>query len=189
MEIIAAASVPSYESSPVHELRNLTPRDPSAEYYQVELWQASKPGSCQCQIWIFEQVGERTSWCCVGSPSWGLSKSSAASSSISVVSVPFEVTGEGPTKSLGLSNWLGLDDILLAELGRREPEPVADCGEDLSAGISKRPTGIRQESRTHTEAEKEIKESLYSQTSHLGGPCCMKDCSLSSGARALRVTW
>lgn len=174
MEIIAAAGVPSYESSPVHELRNLTPRDPSAGYYQVELWQASKPGSCLCQIWTIERVGKRTSWCCVGSPSWGLSKSSAASSSISVASVPFEVTGEGPTKSLGLSNWLGLDDILLAELGRREVEAVADCGEDLSAGISKKPTAIRQVSRTHTEAEREIEGSLYSQTSRLGEPCCMK---------------
>lgn len=72
----------------------------------------------------------------MGSPSWGLSKSSATSSSISVVSVPFEVTGEGPTKSLGLSNWFGfgLEDILWAELGRREPEPAVDWGDDLGCG-------------------------------------------------------
>jgi hypothetical protein len=83
-----------------------------------------------------EQAGKATSVFCVGSPSWGLSRSSATSSSISVVSVPFEVTGEGPTKSLGLSSWfgLGLEEILLAELGRRELEPVADGGEDLKCG-------------------------------------------------------
>lgn len=124
-----------------------------------------------------EQVGERTSWCCVGSPSWGLSKSSAASSSISVVSVPFEVTGEGPTKSLGLSNWFGLEDILLAELGRREPEPVADWGDDLGAGISRRLTAIGRARRIHTAAGRETEESLYSQTGRLGEPCCMKGCS------------
>lgn len=58
----------------------------------------------------------RTSDCNVGSISWGLRRSST-SSSISVVSVPFEVTGEGPTKSLGLSNWLGFDEILWTEAG------------------------------------------------------------------------
>lgn len=56
--------------------------------------------------------------------------SSAASSSISVVSVPFDVTGDGPTISLGLAIWalLGKSPPSI-ELGRRlEPsaEPRAD---------------------------------------------------------------
>lgn len=45
--------------------------------------------------------------------------SSDSSSSISVVSVPFEVTGEGPTRSLGLTR-LGLPDSLWTLSGRRD---------------------------------------------------------------------
>ena len=56
--------------------------------------------------------------------------SSEASSSISVVSVPFEVTGDGPTKSLGLINWRPLGErpssivaiAAIADLGRREDD-------------------------------------------------------------------
>jgi hypothetical protein len=44
---------------------------------------------------------------------------SVSSSSISVVSVPFEVTGDGPTISLGLMSWR-LADTLCAEGGRKE---------------------------------------------------------------------
>lgn len=47
--------------------------------------------------------------------------SSDASSSISVTSVPTEVTGDGPTISLGLIKWLFIeDDRPAAEDGRRE---------------------------------------------------------------------
>jgi len=52
---------------------------------------------------------------------WPFSSSalSAASSSISVVAVPFDVTGEGPTISLlGLIRWAELG--LINELGRRD---------------------------------------------------------------------
>ena len=64
----------------------------------------------------------RMSWACM---------SSDASSSISVVSVPLDVTGEGPTKSVGLINPIGLEDIR-ADGGRRELTSVAG-GEDLDA--------------------------------------------------------
>lgn len=64
----------------------------------------------------------------------GLTTSSATSSSISVVSVPFEVTGEGPTMSLGLSiEVAGFAGIRLAELGRRKSVPAAGGGDDLVA--------------------------------------------------------
>jgi hypothetical protein len=56
--------------------------------------------------------------------------SSATSSSISVVSVPLEVTGDGPTISLGLRTWKLFDDIRFAELGRREVSFIMG-GEDL----------------------------------------------------------
>lgn len=47
---------------------------------------------------------------------------SAASSSISVVSVPFEVTGDGPTISLrGLMSWA--EPGRVNELGRRDSDP------------------------------------------------------------------
>lgn len=62
--------------------------------------------------------------------------SSDASSSISVVSVPLDVTGEGPTMSLGLITCMDWVDIRLTELGRREPESVAGGGEDLEGMIS-----------------------------------------------------
>lgn len=56
--------------------------------------------------------------------------SSAASSSISVVSVPFDVTGDGPTMSLGLVIWAPFGERPSSiERGRRlEPsaEPRAD---------------------------------------------------------------
>lgn len=61
--------------------------------------------------------------------------SSDASSSISVVSVPFEVTGDGPTKSVGLMSPIGFDDMR-AEDGLREPLSVAGGGEDLQGGLS-----------------------------------------------------
>lgn len=46
--------------------------------------------------------------------------SSDISSSISVVSVPFEVTGDGPTMSLGLMRLRFVDGILEFECGRRD---------------------------------------------------------------------
>lgn len=57
--------------------------------------------------------------------------SSVASSSISVVSVPLDVTGEGPTMSLGLMMCILLDEMRWAELGRSEAESVAGGGEEL----------------------------------------------------------
>lgn len=77
--------------------------------------------------------------------------SSDASSSISVVSVPFDVTGDGPTKSLGLINCMPLgespssiaaidaiddiDDIdAIADLGRSD-EDSAELRVDLSHNI------------------------------------------------------
>lgn len=57
--------------------------------------------------------------------------SSEASSSISVVSVPLDVTGDGPTMSLGLKIFMLADEIRLAELGRSEAESVAGGGDDL----------------------------------------------------------
>lgn len=62
--------------------------------------------------------------------------SSDASSSISVVSVPLDVTGEGPTMSLGLMTCIDWVDIRLTELGRREAESVAGGGEELEGMIS-----------------------------------------------------
>jgi hypothetical protein len=56
--------------------------------------------------------------------------SSDASSSISVVSVPLDVTGEGPTMSLGLIMCVEWDDTLLTELGRSREESVAGGGEE-----------------------------------------------------------
>lgn len=63
------------------------------------------------------------------------STSSDISSSISVVSVPFDVTGEGPTMSLGLKICIEFDDIRLTEFGRRDMESVAGGGEDLNVTV------------------------------------------------------
>ena len=68
--------------------------------------------------------------------------SSEASSSISVVSVPFEVTGDGPTRSLGLVNWRPPGESpssiaaipAIADLGRREDDS-AELRADLSQTI------------------------------------------------------
>ena len=77
-----------------------------------------------------------------------MSISSDASSSISVVSVPFEVTGEGPTISLGLIICIEFDDILLTELGRRRDESVAGGGEELCRGLARPRNTAGVESRT-----------------------------------------
>lgn len=62
------------------------------------------------------------------SPSW---ISSATSSSISVVSVPFDVTGDGPTISLGEVIWRPFGDKLSSiEYGRRL-EDSAELRADL----------------------------------------------------------
>jgi hypothetical protein len=59
--------------------------------------------------------------------------SSATSSSISVVSVPFDVTGEGPTISKGLFMPAPLtEEAPSIELGRRLEEPAELCA-DLQA--------------------------------------------------------
>lgn len=58
------------------------------------------------------------------------STSSAASSSISVASVPFEVTGDGPTKSLGLIRCEAGDRPLSKEWALRLDES-AEFREDL----------------------------------------------------------
>jgi hypothetical protein len=60
--------------------------------------------------------------------------SSDASSSISVVSVPFEVTGDGPTKSLGLMSPIGFDDMR-AEEGLKVPLSVDGGGDDLETNL------------------------------------------------------
>ena len=60
------------------------------------------------------------------------STSSEASSSISVVSVPFDVTGDGPTMSLGLRIFIECEETRLTELGRRLAESVAAGGDELS---------------------------------------------------------
>lgn len=66
------------------------------------------------------------------SGSCSTSTSPLSSSSISVVSVPFEVTGEGPTMSLGLKA-LGTagDDLRSIEWGWRDDSP------ELRAELSK----------------------------------------------------
>lgn len=51
--------------------------------------------------------------------------SSETSSSISVVSVPLDVTGDGPTMSLGLKRFIELADNRLVEYGLREAESKA----------------------------------------------------------------
>jgi hypothetical protein len=57
--------------------------------------------------------------------------SSDASSSISVVSVPFEVTGDGPTMSLGLMMCMLFEDIRFTEFGRSsDDESVGGGGEE-----------------------------------------------------------
>jgi hypothetical protein len=56
--------------------------------------------------------------------------SSDASSSISVVSVPFEVTGDGPTMSLGLMICMLFEEIRFTELGRSSDESVGGGGEE-----------------------------------------------------------
>jgi hypothetical protein len=61
------------------------------------------------------------------------STSSATSSSISVVSVPFEVTGEGPTISDGLAIWALL--LPSIELGWRLDDS-AELRADLQQRIS-----------------------------------------------------
>ena len=58
--------------------------------------------------------------------------SSEASSSISVVSVPLDVTGDGPTKSVGLINPIGFEDIR-ADGVRNELVSVVAGGDDLGA--------------------------------------------------------
>lgn len=74
----------------------------------------------------------------VGLLSWATS--SEASSSISVVSVPFEVTGDGPTISLGLVNCRPLGErpssIPIDDLGRSEDDSV-ELRADLSQIISR----------------------------------------------------
>jgi hypothetical protein len=58
--------------------------------------------------------------------------SSDASSSISVTSVPTDVTGEGPTTSLGLIRWLFIvEDRAAAEEGRRELDST-ELADDLN---------------------------------------------------------
>lgn len=42
-----------------------------------------------------------------------------------------DVTGEGPTISLGLKTFMELDDILFIDSGRRDPESVVGAGEEL----------------------------------------------------------
>lgn len=64
--------------------------------------------------------------------------SSDASSSISVVSVPLDVTGDGPTMSLGLKMCIELEDTLLTEFGLSEAESVAGGGDELIMSVSAR---------------------------------------------------
>lgn len=79
------------------------------------------------------------------------STSSAASSSISVVSVPFDVTGDGPTMSLGLGliNWC-IPFGPSIEFGRRW-ECSMELRADLEGIISNAP--IKKEYTTHTVIE------------------------------------
>jgi hypothetical protein len=66
--------------------------------------------------------------------------SSEASSSISVVSVPFEVTGDGPTISLGLISCRPLGEtpssIPIDDLGRSDDDS-AELRAELSQEISR----------------------------------------------------
>lgn len=63
--------------------------------------------------------------------------SSATSSSISVVSVPFDVTGEGPTISNGLFRPAPLrEEPPSIELGRRLEEPAELCADLQERSIS-----------------------------------------------------
>jgi hypothetical protein len=56
--------------------------------------------------------------------------SGETSSSISVVSVPFDVTGDGPTISKGLFMLVVLSfEALSIELGRRLEEPAELCAD------------------------------------------------------------
>ena len=84
--------------------------------------------------------------------SWATS--SEASSSISVVSVPFEVTGEGPTISLGLIICRPLGEspssIPIDDLGRSD-EDSAELRADLSRIISR--VHWNQSHRIHTVIE------------------------------------
>jgi hypothetical protein len=68
--------------------------------------------------------------CGIGAEWWDATASSATSSSISVAAVPVEVTGEGPTISLGLMRLKGAG-ILVTELGRRECPWESEEAEDL----------------------------------------------------------
>lgn len=70
--------------------------------------------------------GHTSDWAALMSDSFAYCTSSEASSSISVVSVPLEVTGDGPTISLGLKTPVGLDDILFIASGRKDAESVAE---------------------------------------------------------------
>ncbi len=66
-----------------------------------------------------------------------VSTSSATSSSISVVSVPFDVTGEGPTISNGLFVPAPLtEEAPSIELGRRLEEPPELCADLQESTIS-----------------------------------------------------
>jgi hypothetical protein len=55
-----------------------------------------------------------------------------------VVSVPLDVTGDGPTRSLGLSTLAGFDDTRSTEPGRKRPESVEGGGEELMQKVSGR---------------------------------------------------
>jgi len=66
----------------------------------------------------------------VGGVTWFVCTSGEASSSISVVSVPFEVTGDGPTKSRGLFIFVVFSfEALSIELGLRLDEPAELCAD------------------------------------------------------------
>ena len=71
-----------------------------------------------------------------------------ASSSISVVSVPFEVTGDGPTKSRGLFMFVVLRfEAPSMELGLRLDEPAELCA-DLQE-TNKMLKGLRKQIYTY----------------------------------------
>ncbi len=74
----------------------------------------------------------------VGSVTLFVCTSGATSSSISVVSVPFDVTGEGPTISKGLFIPAPLrEEAPSIELGRRLDEPAELCADLQERNISK----------------------------------------------------
>lgn len=76
------------------------------------------------------------------SKQWACSSSSDTSSSISVISVPLDVTGEGPTISLELGICMEYDETRLTELGRRDrrvAESVAGGGEDTTLNGERSP--------------------------------------------------